>query len=788
MSYEEIRQLKKRKNWSAPGIDGIQNFWWKKFSATWPYLKKFFDSFTIDCSNISDWLTIGRTVLLSKSNKLDCVSDYRPITCLNTVYKIFTGCIASFLKGHALRNCLWDGQQLGTTSDVVGTVDQLLVDECIMQQVKQKHLNLCVTYYDYKKAYDMVRHDWMLRVFNWMGVPKGLIVLLRKIMSVWKIRLEIFRNGQKENSRLISVKKGFLQGDSYSPIGFCLTEVPIALLLSRCKGYKLGFDESGEEVRRTHSYFIDDLKVYAGSRQEQEIMNDIIVNASCDTGALYGVKKCAEIEFVRGKMVKGRGLDVLGERMEALDPECNKFYKFLGCEQANGIDTKKVMERVTSEMNKRMNCLLEASLSEKNLIRAINSYVLPVAGYVMNVCKISETHLVELDMIIKRKLREKKFHARQCSDDRLYLSRKLGGRGLKSLRDMYYQTKTRVACYLSTSNNFWMNFVWDWERSKEHWSVKKEVEEEWRRVGEDLEIMENGMSLNGERLEGDWKVLKDKLLKCMKEKKDLLRIESLASKPMQGKAFANYDENSHHWLNCNIDPKKVSSIIQMQERMVETRAWKLNRNLCVDDKCRLCGTYSESLDHLLSGCEKLAGSDYLKRHNNALLVMVSEWGKDYGLIEKDTKWWELSWEKGKVLENDRAKIVWDFEFKTRKKTRARRPDVILEDKEVKNIFIVDMLCPMECNIEEKRTEKLNKYRQLAFETRERRKGYIVELHPIVIGSLGGGGNGVFKVLRRIFGGREKRTCEILGEMTKVVLWEGESMIRKILSGLIQEEH
>ena len=22
--------IRKRKNWSAPGVDGIQNFWWKK--------------------------------------------------------------------------------------------------------------------------------------------------------------------------------------------------------------------------------------------------------------------------------------------------------------------------------------------------------------------------------------------------------------------------------------------------------------------------------------------------------------------------------------------------------------------------------------------------------------------------------------------------------------------------------------------------------------------------------------------------------------------------------------
>ena len=59
-------------------------------------------------------------------------------------------------------------------------------------------------------------------------------------------------------------------------------------------------------------------------------------------------------------------------------------------------------------------------LAKKNLIRAINSYVLPVAAYVINVCKISESDLLELDMVVKRKLREKKYHGRQCSDERLF--------------------------------------------------------------------------------------------------------------------------------------------------------------------------------------------------------------------------------------------------------------------------------------------------------------------------------------------------------------------------------
>ena len=51
--------------------------------------------------------------------------------------------------------------------------------------------------------------------------------------------------------------------------------------------------------------------MYQGNHQKLEIANETIVEASMDTGACYGVKKCAEIIFRKGKMVKGEGLLVL---------------------------------------------------------------------------------------------------------------------------------------------------------------------------------------------------------------------------------------------------------------------------------------------------------------------------------------------------------------------------------------------------------------------------------------------------------------------------------------------
>ena len=86
--------------------------------------------------------------------------------------------------------------------------------------------------------------------------------------------------------------------------------------------------------------------MYQENHQKLELKNETIVKASMDTGACCGVNKCAEIVFRKGKMVKGEGLPVMEEKMKALDPERSGVYKFLGCEQSNDIDVKKVQERV----------------------------------------------------------------------------------------------------------------------------------------------------------------------------------------------------------------------------------------------------------------------------------------------------------------------------------------------------------------------------------------------------------------------------------------------------------
>ena len=104
---------------------------------------------------------------------------------------------------------------------------------------KEHHRNLAVAYYDYEKAYNMVHHDWMLRAYEWMGINRKVWNVIEEEMKKWKTRLEVRNKNKLLRSRWMDIKKGFLQGDTYSPFGFCCTEIPV-MLLEESDGYQMG--------------------------------------------------------------------------------------------------------------------------------------------------------------------------------------------------------------------------------------------------------------------------------------------------------------------------------------------------------------------------------------------------------------------------------------------------------------------------------------------------------------------------------------------------------------------
>ena len=69
--------------------------------------------------------------------------------------------------------------------------------------------------------------------------------------------------------------------------------------------------------------------------------------------------------------------------------------------------------------------------------------------------------------------------------------------------------------------------------------------------------------------------------------------------------------------------RKTASIMTLIEQMVETRGWKVARGLMKNGRCRLCGEFIETVEHLVAGCKKVAK-----------MVMAIAWLKEYWLVGK----------------------------------------------------------------------------------------------------------------------------------------------------------
>ena len=201
-------------------------------------------------------------------------------------------------------------------------------------------------------------------------------------MELWKTRIKLWNRGGKMASRWIHITCGYLQGGSYSTVGFCICKIPVRWLLQQNRGCRMGLPGS-RDVTRTQSLFFDDLKVYEESNKILRDVNEAIIQARYNTVAFYGVPKCAETVFERGKIVRGDGLKVLEEKVKTMDPDENEIYKFLGIEQADGIKTKKVFEQVKCEFNKRVKMLTNTELNDM-MFGACNKHESDTSGNLSN--------------------------------------------------------------------------------------------------------------------------------------------------------------------------------------------------------------------------------------------------------------------------------------------------------------------------------------------------------------------------------------------------------------------
>jgi len=308
LTLEDVEAgIRKVANWKAPGPDGVRGFWFKRFRSLHAPLTKALQD-CLDSGDIPEWMVKGRTVLIQKdSAKGTVASNYRPIACLPLPWKLLTGIFADKIYDHLMVNRLLPDEQKGCRKGSRGTKDQLLIDREISRDVKRKKRCLSMCWIDYKKAYDMVPHSWILEMLR-VGVAGNVEKLLSKSMADWKTVLT--SNGEVLGE--VAINRGIFQGDSLSPLLFIIIMMSLSILLRREDlGYKLG--PGGKFIN--HLLFMDDLKLYGRTSEQLERLVDVVEVYSRDIGMEFGLEKCAVLKMEGGVKVGCGGIEYPVEKL-----------------------------------------------------------------------------------------------------------------------------------------------------------------------------------------------------------------------------------------------------------------------------------------------------------------------------------------------------------------------------------------------------------------------------------------------------------------------------------------
>ncbi|XP_044162766.1 uncharacterized protein LOC122947496 [Acropora millepora] len=223
----------------------------------------------------------------------------------------------------------------------------------------------------------------------------------------------------------------------------------------------------------------------------------------------------------------------------------------------------------------------------------------------------------------------------------------------------------------------------------------------------------------------------------------------------------------NEWRMC--PTHTIAGMFEIYEQLLPTRLYAIHKTQASpnsDPTCRLCGTATESMAHMLSACPALAQTKYLARHDAVLKVLFFDIIEDLGLIEASPPWYSPT-KPQPVYEGAYAQAYWDVPvFGEYQDLRANRIDARIVNHQEKKVITMEMSCPWVSNRQKKTSEKTMKYAPLRWELKQKYPGYEISQYNIIVDVLGGWSTDVEVAVKELVGRRHK---DVLKKMQKACL-------------------
>ena len=736
---EKIRnKLAQFANFKKAGPDKVPNFWLKQITSLHKQYSDCFNRLLQGEEESPPWLTEGETTLIPKNEETHKPNKYRPICCLSTTYKLSTGLIADDIYEHLISKEMLESQQKGCRRKCLGTKDQLLINKTILEDCRKRCRNLSMAWIDYMKAYDNVPHTWILQSLKLYKVNPKVITLIEKQMQTWRTTISLHHNKGSIVMPDVKIRKGIFQGDSLSPLLFCLAIDPLSKILNEHNSNKKGYNLSQERRKSEDKYinhllFMDDLKLYASSEKELQELLQIVEDFSNDINMKFGTDKCATCIIKKGKKTSIQNIKLEKNEIQNLEDEAT--YKYLGIEESDNLLHKKIKKQVTEEYIRRLKIICKTELTPKNKITAINQLATAVLSYSFGIINWTQTELNALDVRTRKILSKYKIIYKIQCHPRIYLPRSMGGLGLTEINQLHRANVISVGQYITSSNRKESQLVkvHQEKRESEATSVVKlarhfsegEIEEE-------IETNDKPATLIARKTRQKY------------TKKWSRRLEEEWKSNQRAGAFLeelnqNYidKEASIEWLKqgrLKYDYEKL--IVAAQDHGLMTRVFMKMANLTQDDKCRFCHEFPEGVSHIIAGCKVLMSDGlYTERHNKLCTYLHWTLCKYYNLPHEENIY---DHQPPPIQGNEVVSIYYDkvMPTATHIENSAVKPDIVVWDKEKKKAQVIEVSVPNDLGLNVAERRKINKYYHLAEDLKRNWNLDSIEIIPVIVGALG----------------------------------------------------
>ena len=151
----------------------------------------------------------------------------------------------------------------------------------------------------------------------------------------------------------------------------------------------------------------------------------------------------------RGKIVKSEGIKLPdGEVMKQVGQE---GFIYLSIIELDKVKETEMKEKITKEYRQRQRLILKSKLNGRDKVTAINTWAVAIFRYGVGIIQWKASELKDLDRKSRKTMTIYGELHPKSDEDRLYVKRKEGGRGLISVEQCIREEENSLGFYVANS-------------------------------------------------------------------------------------------------------------------------------------------------------------------------------------------------------------------------------------------------------------------------------------------------------------------------------------------------